>query len=72
MDKCLVLLNALQHNKYTGRTALTADTMQHREFLLNAGADLVLLPFRDAAAQAVELLAKHSSTHPEQATKTDE
>jgi hypothetical protein len=55
-DKCLVLLHALEHNKFAGRTALTADTMQHREFLLAAGADVVLLPFRDAAAEAASML----------------
>ena len=56
-DKCLVLLHTLQHHRYAGRTALTADTMQHREFLLTAGADVVLLPFRDAATEAASLLA---------------
>ena len=40
-----------------GRTALAADTMQHREFLLAAGADVVLLPFPDAASEAASLLA---------------
>jgi len=56
-DKCLVLLHALEHNRFAGRTALTADTMQHREFLLAAGADVVLLPFRDAATEAASMLA---------------
>jgi Trk K+ transport system NAD-binding subunit len=55
-DKCLVLLHALEHYGFAGRTALTADTMQHRDFLLKAGADVVLLPFRDAAAEAADLL----------------
>jgi len=63
-DKCLVLLHALEHNRFAGRTALTAETMQHREFLLAAGADIVLLPFRDAAAEAADLLAKHSEGTP--------
>jgi len=60
-DKSLVLLHALEHNGYTGCTALTSDTMQHREFLLSAGADVVLLPFRDAAAEAADLLKKGDS-----------
>jgi len=64
-DKCLVLLHALQHNKFAGCTALTADTVQHREFLLTAGADVVLLPFRDAAAEAADMLAANSETHQE-------
>ena len=55
-DKCLVLLHTLQQNGFVGGTALTADTMQHREFLLDAGADVVLLPFRDAATEAASLL----------------
>jgi Kef-type K+ transport system membrane component KefB len=59
-DKCLVLLHALQHNKFVGRTALTADTAQHREFLLAAGADVVLLPFRDA--EAADMLVSNSET----------
>jgi Kef-type K+ transport system membrane component KefB len=63
-DKCLVLLHALQHNEFSRRIALTADKMQHREFLLAAGADLVLLPFRDAAAEAADMLASHSETRP--------
>jgi Kef-type K+ transport system membrane component KefB len=56
-DKSLVLLHVLEHNGYAGRTALTSDTVQHRKFLLEAGADVVLLPFRDAAAEAADLLA---------------
>ena len=68
-DKCLVLLHALQQNEFAGRIALTADTMQHRENLLAAGADLVLLPFRDAAAEAADMLASHSETPPEQGAK---
>jgi len=64
-DKCLVLLHALQHNEYAGCTALTADTAQHRESLLAAGADVVLLPFRDAAAEAADMLAANSETRQE-------
>ena len=62
-DKCLVLLHELRHNRFTGRTALTADTMQHREFLLTAGADVVLLPFRDAATEAAGMLTSHNEAH---------
>jgi len=71
-DKCLVLLHALKHNEFSGRIALTAETMQHREFLLAAGADVVLLPFRDAAAEAADLLASHSESKPVRASETDE
>ena len=71
-DKCLLLLHALQHNKFVGRTALTAETLQHRAFLLAAGADVVLLPFRDAATKAADMLASHSETHSRQPSKNDE
>ena len=60
-DKSLVLLHVLEHNGYRGRTALTSDSMQHRKFLLDAGADVVLLPFRDAAAEAADILALRSN-----------
>jgi len=56
-DKSLVLLHALEHNGFPGGIALTSDTVQHREYLLAAGADVVLLPFRDAAAEAADILA---------------
>lgn len=71
LDKCLVLLNALRHNEFAGRTALTADTIQHRDLLLDAGADVVLLPFRDAAAEAADMLASYSEIHAERASKTE-
>jgi len=71
-DKCLVLLHALEHNNFPGRTALTADTMQHREFLLAAGADVVLLPFRDAAAEAADMLVSPNESRPARASATDE
>ena len=65
-DKCLVLLHALQHNNFAGRKALTADTIKHREFLLAAGADVVLLPFRDAAAEAAGMLVSRDAAKPVQ------
>ncbi len=71
-DKSLVLLHALKHNEFAGSIALTAETMQHREFFLTAGADIVLLPFRDAAAEAADLLATHGEGHAVAVPKTDE
>jgi Kef-type K+ transport system membrane component KefB len=71
-DKCLVLLHALEHSNFSGRTALTADTMRHREFLLAAGADVVLLPFRDAAAEAASMLVSHKESCPARASTIDE
>lgn len=59
-----MLLHALEHNGFAGRIALTAETMQHREFLLTAGADALLLPFRDAAAEAADMLDQYSGGSP--------
>ncbi len=56
-DKCLVLVHALKDAEYSGGIALTAESIQHRETLLDVGADVVLLPFRDAAAEAADVLA---------------
>ncbi|MFW0859414.1 MAG: cation:proton antiporter [Dehalococcoidia bacterium] len=52
----LILLRALRHNNYAGRIALTAHTADEARNLAKAGADLVLMPFADAAQQAVDLL----------------
>jgi len=71
-DKSLVLLDVLKHHGFAGRVALTADTVQHRAFLLDAGADIVLLPFRDAATEAADMLMSHSETHSEQPSRNDE
>jgi hypothetical protein len=55
------LLKALREHGYTGKVALTAHTLEHAEVLRSAGADLVLLPFADAARQAAECLMGHAS-----------
>lgn len=52
----LALLHALRHHGYTGKVALTAHSVIDRDFLDRSGADLVLLPFADAADQAADLL----------------
>lgn len=59
-DRSRILLHALQHHGYFGRTAVTAETMLHRDSLLTDGANVVLLPFRDAAAEAADKLSSHS------------
>ncbi len=59
LDKCLVLLHALRHHGFAGHTALTTDKMQHRDFLLDAGADVVRQPYLDAAADAADVLASY-------------
>lgn len=52
----LALLHALRHHGYAGNVALTAHSETDRDFLARSGADLVLLPFADAADQATDLL----------------
>lgn len=56
IDVGISLLHALRTHGYTGKVALTAHTAEDAERLRAAGADLVLLPFIDAADQAVDLL----------------
>ncbi len=57
LDTNLTLLRGLQHHGYRGLVVLTAHTSADAEVLKGAGADLVLLPFADAADQAVDILA---------------
>ena len=52
----LTLLHALQQNHFPGKVALTSHTQREMEVLKNEGADLVLLPFRDAAKEAARTL----------------
>lgn len=52
----MVLLQGLKHHGYNGRVAVTAHSHDDAESLRKAGVDLVLLPFADAAEQAVERL----------------
>lgn len=56
LDVQLTLLHSLRTHGYQGKVALTAHTNDEAERLAAAGADLVLLPFADAAEQAVDLL----------------
>lgn len=55
-DQCLVLLHTLKQHDFKGRIALTAHTVNEKAALMKVGADLVLLPFRDAAREAADLL----------------
>ncbi|MEW8691409.1 MAG: cation:proton antiporter family protein [Candidatus Thiodiazotropha endolucinida] len=62
----LGLLHGLHEYDYKGRVAVTAHTAPDAEHLKKAGADLVLIPYTDAAAEAVDSLfsvdAKYSAT----------
>ncbi len=55
-DPRLTLLGTLRGHGFVGKIAVTADTMKDAAELRDKGADLVLMPFRDAADQAVDLL----------------
>jgi hypothetical protein len=50
------LIQALRFHGFTGRIAVAAPRSIDVDRLREAGADLVLLPFQDAADQAVALL----------------
>ncbi len=55
-DPKLTLLNTLRSHQFAGKVAVTAESAKDAKTLREKGADLVFLPFRDAADQAVELL----------------
>lgn len=58
IDVGLALLHTLAQNQYQGKVALTSHHQREVQILLNAGADKVFLPFRDAAREAAgELVA---------------
>lgn len=57
-DHRLALLDGLKAVHFAGRVAVTAHAASEAEGLRARGADLVLLPFHDAAARAAELVAE--------------
>jgi len=56
-DINLALLDSLHHYGFSGRKAFTAHTGRDAEILKESGADLILVPFSDAAKEAAEMLA---------------
>lgn len=60
-DSGLALLHALRHHHFQGRVALTSHNARDAALLREAGADLVLLPFRDAAIEAARLLGEENA-----------
>jgi len=54
----LALLHSLQHSDFKGKVALTAHSDRNKAELGASGADLVLMPFRDASIEAVDLMLK--------------
>ena len=60
-DINVLLLQSLPNHGFRGRTALAAHTQHDAERLEAAGADIVLLPFIDAADQAVDRLLEEEA-----------
>jgi hypothetical protein len=56
-DTRLALIHALHARNYKGKIAVTCHRPSDGDWLRQCGADLVLLPFQDAADQAAELLS---------------
>ena len=52
----LALLHGLRQQGYSGKAAVTAHSLQAADQLQDAGADHVLMPYADAAAEAVDKL----------------
>ncbi|HEY3376419.1 MAG TPA: cation:proton antiporter [Armatimonadota bacterium] len=52
----IALARAVRHAGYTGNLAFTARSREEGQFLLTASPGLLLVPFDDAAVQAVDLL----------------
>ncbi|HSP76940.1 MAG TPA: cation:proton antiporter family protein [Myxococcaceae bacterium] len=63
-DSRLALIQALREHGYEERIAVTANLPGQVPRLLREGADLVLLPFEDAADQAVDLLLGRQRRQP--------
>jgi Kef-type K+ transport system membrane component KefB len=66
LDVNRVLLHALELQGYAGRVAVTTHSPDEAEQLKAEGADVVLMPYADAADQAVDLIAGEdgSTAHP--------
>jgi len=58
-DPRLTLIDALRQAGYTGKIAVATHSPKEVMALQNKGADLIFLPFHDAAYQAVEQIKKH-------------
>lgn len=60
-DPRLVLIDGLKRSRFTGKIAVTTHTRDEVGALEAKGADLVLLPFSDAAQRAISEMKKHFS-----------
>ncbi|MBL6956499.1 MAG: cation:proton antiporter [Chlorobium phaeobacteroides] len=59
-DPRMVLIDALKHTGFTGRIAVSTQRLQEKEQLKAKGADIVFLPFYDAAEQAAIRIKERS------------
>lgn len=55
-DPRLVLMDQLKREKYSGKIAVSTGNPDEKDALQDKGADLVFLPFQDAADRAVECM----------------
>ncbi len=62
LDPRLVLMQHLHERGFTGHVAVAAVEPSETEFLRDAGADLVMEPFQDAAERAVAHIRKTDAT----------
>lgn len=60
-DPRRVLIDGLKREKYTGKIAVSTHHSQEEDSLKTKGADLVFLPFQDAAERAVERILSTAS-----------
>jgi Kef-type K+ transport system membrane component KefB len=60
-DPRLILIDTLRHEKYAGKIAVSTQHVREIEALEQKGADLVFLPFHDAAVRAVERIQEASA-----------
>ncbi len=55
-DAGITLLQGVRAARFSGKTAMTAHSESERDELIEAGVDLIIEPFQDAADRAVDLL----------------
>jgi Trk K+ transport system NAD-binding subunit len=58
-DPRLVLIDTLKENKFKGKIAISTQNTDDVEYLKDRGADMVLLPFHEAAQRVVSRIKNH-------------
>jgi hypothetical protein len=64
IDTNLTLLRALREHQYQGKTAVTAHTGEDATLLQRSGADMVMMPYVDAADRAANQLSRAMEVDP--------